>query len=1139
MSINPLTPPLPSPKDNQLNWKDITPAAASLSIVSLAKTLKKPIILFAPDTQSAEKTLHEIRFFSGGEIPVHFFPDWETLPYDHFSPHSDLTSDRLLNLYKMPTLSKGIIITTITTAMHRLAPCHFIQQNSFVWQLGDTLDIEQLRETLTKQGYRAVEQVFSHGEFAVRGAIIDVFPMGSDCPYRLELFDDEIDSLRSFDPETQRSLDKIQAIELLPAHEYPLTDVAITHFRQNWRELFPGNPMESPVYQQISKGLPIGGIEYYLPLFFEQTHTLFDYLPQSAQLVFLGNLPDKAQLFWHELNYRYEQLRYDNTRPLCEPHRVFLPVNSLFEQAKAFNQIHITTSENESLPDVSIDHRKRNPLDHFASFLLNTDQRILICAESSGRREVLADLFQKAKINFQVTDNWQTFLNAHDKLAITIAPLDRPLTLSSPNVIVLTETQLFGQHVSQRRRQKKRAQDPNALIKSLAELEVGALVVHIDHGIGRYQGLEKIALDGIESEFLTLTYEGGDKIYVPINSLDLISRYTGADSDRVALNKLGTAQWKKSLDKAAKQIRDTAAELLKIYSERQATPGFQFKAPTEEFFRFKAAFPFEETLDQTQTIASVIQDMTSDQSMDRLICGDVGFGKTEVAMQAAFLAVENHKQVAVLVPTTLLANQHFQNFQDRFSDWPIKIAVLSRLQTPKEQKETLEELAQGKIDIIVSTHKILGDKIKFKNLGLLIVDEEHRFGVRQKDRIKELRAHVDILTLTATPIPRTLNQSMNGIRDLSIIATPPAKRLSIKTFVNEFNPTLIREAILRETMRGGQVYFLHNDVAHMPGMVEKLQEIVPEVSITYAHGQMPERQLEQTMSAFYHQRHQVLVASTIIESGIDIPSANTIIINNANHFGLAQLHQMRGRVGRSHHQAYAYLLVKNRKGLTKDAKKRLEAISELEDLGVGFQLATHDLEIRGAGELLGESQSGHMHAIGFSLYMELLDEAVKALQKGEAIPTEVTRAMGPDINLTISALFPESFMPDVHTRLTLYKRLSICETASDIQELKSEIIDRFGLLPEATQNLFAIAHLKLRAKALGIEKIDVRRNQGAMRFNDKPNIDPKLIIDLIQKQHKTYQLSGANVLKFKLPNDKPADRISAVEAVVALFENKN
>lgn len=1136
MSTNPFSPTIPKSHDNQLTWEGLAGAAQTLAIASLAQAEKKPLLLITPDVHTAEICHRELQFFTQDtNLKLHLFPDPETLPYDHFSAHEDLTSDRLRVLYHLPKLINGIVITAITTLMHRLPPTHFVEANSFVWKTGDKLNLTDMQNQLAKNGYQHVGEVMQHGEFAVRGAIIDIFPMGSDTPFRIDLFDDEIDTIRSFDPETQKSIEKTPRIDLLPAHEYPLDDEGITHFRQQWRALFPGNPAESPVYQQISQGQPIGGIESYMPLFFDQTATLLDYLPENTTLILFANTAQKAENFWADIEHRYEQYRHDRMRPLCTPDSVFCPVNQLFADAKRFTQIRLSSSTT-TLPDCQVDHRKKNPLTRLENYIATNPSRLLICAESTGRREIILDLFKKQKINVSLVQNWQHFLNSDDQIGLTVAPINNPLVLNDPPITLLTEAQLFAQFVSQARREKKRAQDPNMLIKSLAELQIGARVVHIDHGVGEYIGLEKIATDEVESEYLTLAYADGDRIYVPVDALHLINRYSGADEKQVALNKLGSNQWKRAKQKAAKQIRDVAAELLKIYSERAARPGHAFAKPDEIFFKFKEAFPFEETIDQHQSVAAVIQDMTSNQSMDRLVCGDVGFGKTEVAMQAAFLATQDNKQVAMLVPTTLLANQHYQNFCDRFADWPIKIAVLSRLQSAKIQKQTIDELKLGKIDIIISTHKLLGEQIKFKDLGLLIVDEEHRFGVRQKERIKALRAHVDILTLTATPIPRTLNQSMSGVRDLSIIATPPAKRLSIKTFVHDFNHSLIREAVMREILRGGQVYFLHNDVKNMPGFVNTLKGILPEISIRYAHGQMPEKQLEQTMSDFYHQRFQVLVASTIIESGIDIPSANTIIINNANQFGLAQLHQIRGRVGRSHHQAYAYLLVKDKKALTKDAEKRLDAISELEDLGVGFQLATHDLEIRGAGELLGEAQSGHMHAIGFSLYMELLDEAVAALKTGKEPPTDIERETGPDINLHISALLPESFIADVHIRLMLYKRLSSCESFEDIQALKSEVIDRFGLLPDSAQHLFSIAALKLRAQNLGIAKIDVRKDQGFIYFCEKPNIDPKIIIDLIQKEYKTYQLQGASTLKFTVSNSEAAAKIEQIDKIISRFE---
>lgn len=1131
MYINPLHPVLPTDQDNVLTWEGLSGAAISLSIAQLAEAQSRPLILITPDVHSAEKYYHELQFFLAHlNVPIYFFPDRETLPYDHFSPHEDLTSERLHVLSKLPHLQKGIVIAAISTLMHRLPPKSFLSAHCFYWKIKDILDLTTLQKALVEAGYRHVEQVIQHGEFAVRGAIIDIFPMGSHTPFRVELFDNEIDSIRSFDIDTQKSIEKINAIELLPAHEYPLTEESIAYFRTQWRARFSGNPAESPVYQQISKAQPIGGIEYYLPLFYDHCANFFDYCPENSVSVSVS-VNQSADVFWNEVKTRYTQLNVDNTRPLSEPENVFIPVPELFSKLKNFTQIKITPHTHTHTHTFFIDHRQKNPVIHLQNFIETKPGRILICAESTGRREILLELLKKNHIDIHFVDTWQDFLRSDYPLAITIAPITDALYLTAEKLTLLTETQLFGYQAIPTHRAKKRAQDPDSIIRSLAELQTGAPVVHVDHGIGKYIGLEKIITDHTESEYVTIEYADRDRVYVPIHALHAISRYTGANSDTVPLNKLGTQQWEKTKQKAAKQIRDTAAELLKIYAEREASVGFAFPKPSEDYFTFRHAFPFEETVDQRNAIDAVITDMTKPKCMDRLVCGDVGFGKTEVAMQAAFLAVMGEKQVAVLVPTTLLANQHAQNFQDRFSEWPIKIGILSRLQSAKIQKETIQKLKEGKLDIIVGTHRLLNESIQFKNLGLLIVDEEHRFGVQQKEKMKALRANIDILTLTATPIPRTLNLSMAGMRDLSIIATPPLRRLSIKTFVYNYDDVMIREAILRETMRGGQVYFLHNEVATMPTMIEKLRQIVPEVSITFAHGQLPEKILEKTMTDFYHQRFQVLVASTIIESGIDIPSANTIIINHANQFGLAQLHQIRGRVGRSHHQAYAYLFVRDKKALTADAQKRLEAITELEDLGVGFQLATQDLEIRGAGELLGESQSGHMEAIGFSLYMDLLNETVAALKVGKKPPETFSHQATTEINLHVGALFPENYIHDVHTRLVLYKRLSECQTVETIDAIKSEIIDRFGLLPESAQNLFALTYLKVRAKALGVRKIDMNKKTGLIQFTDNPTINPNVIIALIQKEHKTYQLAGKNSLRLTSA-ENAADRIQLLEVLL-------
>jgi len=1140
-------PPTIGKNDNRLLWGGLPGASASLAISKLVGQHNAPLLIIAPDIHTASRYHRELGFFVGDtDLPILLFPDWETLPYDHFSPHEDIISDRLATLYKISTLKKGIVIAALPTLMHRVLPKVYLESHTFLLSVNEKLNLTTIKNQLASGGYRNVTEVMEHGEFAVRGSIIDIYPMGSKNPFRIELFDDEIESIRSFDPDTQRSLDKIHEIRLLPAHEYPLDEDGITHFRKAWRSRFEGNPLDSPTYQQMSEGNAIAGVEYYLPLFYEKTETLFDYLPEESILILDKTITEKAQEFWDEVSERYEQLRYDISRPLCTPRELFLPVDETFAQIKPFIQLCITESQIDDKQkntqfscknprNFSINHREKEPLKPLRDYLDQFDGRILFCAETTGRRETLLDLLQEIHITPKQYSSWQDFISEQTPVGITVAPLDRGLEMESPNVILIVESQLFGKQVMQRRLRDKREQDPNAIIRNLTELNIGSPIVHIDHGVGRYQGLQTIKTGDIEGEYLNIEYANNDKIYVPVASLHLISRYTGSDPENAPLQKLGSRQWEKIKERAAKRVRDVAAELLDIYGRREAAQGFVYAKPEKEFHAFREAFPFEETHDQTSAINDVIRDMTGPRPMDRLICGDVGFGKTEVAMQAAFLAVQAGKQVAILVPTTLLSTQHFQNFKDRFADWPIKIAVLSRFQTPKEQSEIISSLDAGNVDIVIGTHKLLNKEIRYKNLGLLVIDEEHRFGVRQKEQIKSLRAEVDILTLTATPIPRTLNMSLAGTRDLSIIATPPQKRLAIKTFVQENNPQIIRESILRESMRGGQVYFLHNEVATINATAEKLQAIVPESRIAIAHGQMRERELERVMSDFYHQKFNLLVCSTIIESGIDVPSANTIIINRADKFGLAQLHQLRGRVGRSHHQAYAYLLTPGKKAMTRDAKKRLEAITSMEDLGAGFTLATHDLEIRGAGELLGDEQSGQMHAIGFSLYMEMLDEAVSALKEGRDPALEQPLQQGTEIDLHVTALIPETYVMDVHTRLTLYKRLSSCETQDDVQTLKSEMIDRFGLLPESTQTLFKQATLKLKATPLGVKKIDIGKEHGNIQFTEKPNVDPAKIVQLIQSKPDKFQLLGASKLRFAIPAADIDTKIkSALDTLKAL-----
>jgi len=1127
-----LRPPIPRSHDNRVTWSGLSCSSAALALSELIREQRKTLLVVTDTIQTARQFQQALNFFKPrADIPVLLFPDWETLPYDHFSPHADLISERLLTLHQVSHLREGFVIVSLPTLMHRLPPNHFVQAHTLNLRVGQPLDLLHFRDQLSKSGYRHAEQVMEHGEFALRGSILDIFPMGNQSPYRIECFDTDIESIRLFDPDTQRSQEKVAEIRCLPAREYPLTDDSISHFRSQWRARFSGNPTDSPIYVNISQGEASAGIEYYLPLFFDTLETLFDYLPVDTQLAMAEinskTLHQAAEQFWQESSFRYEQLRYDNTRPLCAPEQLFLTVPETFSQAKRFAQLVLKpqTEDNSIVfatcpaPDVRLEHKAAVPM-HKLLQLLEQTERSLICAESNGRREILLDLLQEYGIRPQTYPSWQSFIDDHQPLGITVTPIDDGFYLQNPNVALVTEAQLFGEQVQQRRLRQRTVQDPATLIKDLSELRIGSPVVHLQHGVARYQGLKHITTDNVTSEYLVLVYANDDVVYVPVSSLHLISRYSGLDERNAPLHRLGSSQWQKAKSLAAKRCRDVAAELLNLYGQREASKGFCFTKPAHDYDLFCASFPFEETPDQLQAIHAVISDMTSERTMDRLVCGDVGFGKTEVAIRAAFIAVQSGKQVAVLVPTTLLANQHAQNFQDRFAEWPVKIACLSRMRSAKEQQQALEGLNNGSVDIVIGTHKLLQASVKFRDLGLLVVDEEHRFGVRDKEKIKALRAHVDILTLTATPIPRTLNMALSGTRDLSIIATPPARRLSVKTFVHEYEASLVREAILRENMRGGQVYFLHNRVETIHATAERLKQIVPDARIAIAHGQLPERELERVMADFYHQRSNILLCTTIIESGIDIPNANTIIIDRADHFGLAQLHQLRGRVGRSHHQAYAYLLIPDSKGITSDAKKRLEAISQLEELGAGFNLATHDLEIRGAGEFLGEQQSGHMQAIGFSLFMEMLEQAINAHKEGKTVDLENLRQESLEIDLHTSALIPESYVPDAYLRLTLYKRLSNCATMDALQEFKAELIDRFGPLPEEAKTLLTITDLKLKAAPLGIEKIDVGNKYGYIHFSDQANINTTALVSLIQQQNQAFQLQNATRLRFSISDNR-------------------
>ncbi len=1132
-------PPLPAASGKQ-HWGNLPGAALSLAIAEAASNAKRFTLLLTADSQSAERLQEELAFFAP-ELPVLHFPDWETLPYDLFSPHQDIVSQRIATLYQLPELSHGVLVVPITTALHRLAPKRFLLGSSLVLDVGQKLDVEQMRLRLEAAGYRCVDTVYEHGEFAVRGALIDLFPMGSALPYRIDLFDDEIETLRTFDPENQRSIDKVESIRLLPAREFPLKKEAVTGFRARFRERFDVDFRRCPIYQDLSTGITPAGIEYYLPLFYEETATLFDYLPEDSQVFSLPGIEQAAEQFWNDVRNRYEERRVDPERPLLPPAELFMPVEDCFARLKLWPRVVASQQDVEPgigrerfpaqpLPELAIESKASEPLGKLRQFLDGFPGRVLFTAESAGRREVLLELLARLKLRPQEVEGWGGFLASEERLAIAIAPLDEGLLLDE--VALVAESPLFGQRVMQRRRREKCRDGGDNVIKNLTELREGAPVVHIDHGVGRYQGLVTLEIEGQAQEFLLLQYADEAKLYVPVASLHLIARYTGSDDALAPLHKLGSETWQKAKRKAAEQVRDVAAELLDIYARRAARQGYAFKDPQVDYETFAAGFPFEETPDQQAAIDAVREDLLSAKPMDRLVCGDVGFGKTEVAMRAAFIAVHGGKQVAVLVPTTLLAQQHYNSFRDRFADWPVRVEVMSRFKSAKEVQNAITELADGKIDILIGTHKLLQDDVKFSNLGLVIIDEEHRFGVRQKEQLKALRSEVDILTLTATPIPRTLNMSIAGMRDLSIIATPPARRLSVRTFVMEANNPTIKEALLRELLRGGQVYYLHNDVKTIEKCAADLQALVPEARIAIGHGQMRERDLEQVMSDFYHKRFNVLVASTIIETGIDVPSANTIIIERADKFGLAQLHQLRGRVGRSHHQAYAYLLTPPRKAMTDDAQKRLEAIANAQDLGAGFVLATHDLEIRGAGELLGEGQSGQIQAVGFTLYMEMLERAVKAIRKGEQPNLEQPLGGGPEINLRLPALIPEDYLPDVHARLILYKRIANAADEDGLKELQVEMIDRFGLLPEPTKNLVRLTLLKLQAEKLGITKIDAGPQGGRIEFSADTSVDPMVLIKLIQSQPNRYKFEGATLFKFQVPMERPEERFNTLEALL-------
>ncbi len=1150
---DPEHPLLPSKAQMHVRWGQLYGSAPSLWLANAARRASGPLLVVAADARQAVRIEDELRFFSPAGTYIETFPDWETLPYDLFSPHPDIVSQRLRMLSTLPRLTKGIVVIDLETLLQRLPPQSYIDAHAFDLSVGERLDLGAFRERLTGAGYVSTSQVMAPGEFAVRGSLIDLFPMGSAAPYRIDLFDDEVESIRLFDAETQRSGERTQALRLLPAREFPLTAEGIQQFKRRFRTRFEGDLTKMSIYKDIAEGAPPAGIEYYLPLFFEATATLFDYLPANTTLAMEMELGGSAQRAFGEIEHRYEQRSHDAARPILSPAEVFMPPQELLERLATFRRIELSRVELDPLtetlpfhnfetrrpPSLRVDARSEDPARELASFLAEFSGRVLIAAESAGRREMLLDLLKRRHVEPQLVESWSVFNESSAPIAITVSPISTGLVLREPAVALIAEEQLFGERARQERRRRRPERDPEKIIRDLTDLRPGSPVVHEAYGVGRFIGLSTLDVGGLTNEFLVLEYADGDKLYVPVHALDLVSRYTGAPAETAPLHKLGGDAWQKAKKKAAQKIRDTAAELLDLYSRRAARQGEQLQANELELRGFESQFPFEETPDQAQAIEQVLADLASGRPMDRVVCGDVGFGKTEVALRAAFVAVQAGKQVAVLVPTTLLAQQHYQTFADRFADWPVRVESLSRFRTSKELNQVVHGLESGQVDIVIGTHRLLQSGVRFSRLGLLIIDEEHRFGVKDKERLKELRAEVDVLTLTATPIPRTLNMAMGGLRELSLITTPPAARLSIKTFVSQWDGATIREACLREIRRGGQIYYVHNSVETIEKAARALQELVPEARIGVGHGQMRERELEQVMLDFYHQRCNVLVCTTIVESGIDIPSANTIIIDRADKLGLAQLHQLRGRVGRSHHQAYAYLLTPPRNAMTADAAKRLEAIESLEDLGAGFTLATHDLEIRGAGEILGEEQSGQIQEIGYALYMEMLERAVNALKSGKVPELAEPLHQGPEVDLHVPALLPDQYLPDIHLRLVLYKRIAAAANPEELRELQVEMIDRFGLLPPPAKNLFKIAEFKQAARALGLRKIDVGPGGGSVTFERDTQVEPAVLIKYVQQHSRTHRLEGGTKLRFTLKLEKDEERFDAVQSLLDALSGRS
>jgi transcription-repair coupling factor (superfamily II helicase) len=1134
--------PLKASFDNgSSNWTGLHGSSVALALLSAARAHEGIVLVVTRSSHQSQLLEQDIRLFSDGKLPVLHFPDHETLPYDPFSPHPDIISERLATLSSLTEVKNGLLLVPIATLMQRLPPRSHTLGRNIQLKVGQSLVIDEFRQRLQQAGYSHADPVYQAGQFTVRGSVVDLFPSGRKLPLRIDLFDEEIDSLREFDAESQRSTAKLQEFSMLPAREYPCDQGSFDAFRKAFRYRFVVDTRKVSLYQDLRQDIHPQGLEQYLPLFFETTESLLDYLPGKPLVVTQHGVEEAAVDFWSSTNERWEQRRHDIERPVLDPLELYFNAKDVQQHLEQFETISLLEADDRlasairfdtrPAPDLHIHDRGNEPAATLLEFTHEFPGRIMFAADTTGRREVLSETLRAFGIRPQRFESWSAFQTSGASLGLAVLPVEQGF-IAANDIAVLTESQLFGGRVRPKTTRKLSERDPEAIIRSLSDLNPGDPVVHEDHGIGRYLGLQTLEIDDRAAEFMTLEYAGEDKLYVPVTSMHLISRYTGGAAESAPLHRLGSEQWAKARKRAAKKVRDVAAELLDLYARRQARKGYEFKLDKPMYADFSSGFAYEETPDQIKAIEDTLEDMVSNQPMDRVICGDVGFGKTEVAMRAAYVAVQGQKQVAILVPTTLLAQQHFSNFSDRFADWPVRIELLSRFRTGKQLDNTLKDLTNGKVDIVIGTHKLLQRDIKFKQLGLVIVDEEQRFGVRQKERLKQLRAEVDMLTLTATPIPRTLNMAMSGIRDLSIIATPPARRMAVKTLVSQWDTALLREALQREIQRGGQAFFLHNEVRNIDQMAREVSELVPNARIRVAHGQMPRGELEKVMLDFYRQRINVLVCTTIIENGIDVPTANTIIVNRADKFGLAQLHQLRGRVGRSHHRAYAYLVIPEQRSMTRDARKRLEAIAALEELGAGFTLATHDLEIRGAGELLGDEQSGEIHSVGFSLYSELLARAVAALREGKEVDLEGSLQQETEIELHVSALIPEDWLGDIHTRLTLYKRIASAKDEAGLRDLQVEMIDRFGLLPQQTKHLFQVAELRQKARAIGVSRIDFGETGGRIEFSQDTTANPAALLQMIQQHPLDYKLQGPHKLRILFDEESVEERIKISNGIL-------